>query len=136
MFAPVFKALSLLILAQFAVAGGLQIGVLKSIPESECTVKSKAGDLISVHYEGTLEDGTVFDSSFKRNSPITFQLGTGRVIKGWDQGLLDMCIGEKRKLTIPSELAYGDSGIGPIPPKATLVFVTELVSIDGGHDEL
>lgn len=95
-------------------------GVLKSIPESECTVKSKAGDLILVHYEGTLEDGTVFDSSFKRNSPITFQLGTGRVIKGWDQGLLDMCIGEKRKLTIPSELAYGDSGIGPIPPKATL----------------
>lgn len=90
------------------------------VPASECTVKTKAGDFISVHYSGSLEDGTVFDTSYSRNQPLTFQVGSGQVIKGWDQGLLDMCIGEKRKLTIPSDLAYGDRGIGPIPPKAVL----------------
>lgn len=67
-----------------------------------------------------MEDGTEFDSSYNRNQPIVFQLGTGKVISGWDQGLEGICIGEKRKLTIPSDLAYGDRGMGPIPPKATL----------------
>lgn len=118
-------------------ATGLQIGVLKEIPESECKVKSQAGDFISVHYTGSFDDGTVFDSSLNRGQPIVFQLGVGQVIKGWDQGLTRMCIGEKRKLTIPSDLAYGDSGVGPIPPKATLVFTAELVDIAGReHDEL
>lgn len=66
-----------------------------------------------------LEDGTVFDSSYQR-SPIKFRLGSGAVIKGWDQGLMDMCVGEKRKLTIPYNLAYGDRDLGIIPPKSNL----------------
>lgn len=104
----------------------------------ECSRKTKLGDTIHVHYEGLLEDGTVFDSSFTRGTPISFALGAGRVISGWEQGLTDMCVGEKRKLTIPPHLAYGDRGIGPIPPKATLIFNTELVKIDGDYsnDEL
>ncbi|KAK6455507.1 uncharacterized protein RJT20DRAFT_128762 [Scheffersomyces xylosifermentans] len=119
--------------AAVAADSGLQIGVIKAVPEEKCLAKTKAGDLISVHYEGTLEDGTVFDSSYKRDQPISFQLGAGQVIPGWDQGLTRMCIGEVRKLTIPSDLAYGDRGIGPIPPKATLIFTAELVDIDGAE---
>lgn len=86
---------------------------------------------MSVHYTGSLKsDGTVFDSSLSRGEPITFPLGTGRVIKGWDQGILGMCIGEKRKLTIPPELGYGSRGAGGvIPPNADLVFTVELVDI-------
>lgn len=83
-----------------------------------------------MHYLGKLVDGTEFDSSYTRNQPLPFLLGAGQVIKGWDQGLLDMCVGEKRKLTIPPELAYGKSGAGNvIPPDATLsMFFTFLVS--------
>ncbi|CCE86038.1 Piso0_005683 [Millerozyma farinosa CBS 7064] len=110
-------------------AAQLKIDVLESVPSEKCTKKAKSGDLASVHYEGSLEDGTVFDSSFRRNQPISFRLGSGQVIEGWDKGLIDMCVGEKRKLTIPPELGYGDRGIGPIPPKATLVFTTELVDV-------
>lgn len=107
----------------------LKIIVLKEIPEAECTVRSAPGDRVSVHYEGTLEDGTVFDSSYQRDTPIVFQLGTGQVIAGWDQGLTRMCVGEIRKLIIPPHLAYGDGGIGPIPPKSTLIFTSELVDV-------
>ncbi|TLD21521.1 hypothetical protein PspLS_09106 [Pyricularia sp. CBS 133598] len=90
------------------------------------------GDTVHMHYKGTLQStGDKFDASYDRGTPLAFQLGTGRVIKGWDQGLLDMCIGEKRTLTIPPSLGYGDGGIGPIPGGATLIFETELVSIDG-----
>ncbi|KAL8611012.1 hypothetical protein ACOMHN_042628 [Nucella lapillus] len=71
-----------------------------------------------MHYTGTLEDGTEFDSSLTRNKPLVFTLGVGQVIKGWDQGLLGMCEGEKRKLVIPSEMGYGDRGAPPkIPEK-------------------
>ena len=92
--------------------------------------EAAAGDTVSVHYTGTLEDGTKFDSSLDRGQPITFELGRGRVIKGWDQGIEGMKIGEKRKLTIPPDLAYGAGGSPPtIPPNATLIFETELVSI-------
>uniref|UniRef100_A0A1Q3FV17 peptidylprolyl isomerase n=1 Tax=Culex tarsalis TaxID=7177 RepID=A0A1Q3FV17_CULTA len=100
-----------------------------SVPDG-CTVKTKNGDMLTMHYTGKLTDGTKFDSSFDRDQPFTFQLGAGQVIKGWDQGLTDMCVGEKRKLTIPPELGYGDRGAGNvIPGGATLVFDVELINI-------
>ena len=88
------------------------------------------GDVVGVHYTGTLVDGTVFDSSIPRGEPITFTLGTGAVIAGWDQGILGMAVGEKKTLTIPPELGYGDQDHGPIPGGSTLIFDVELVSIN------
>lgn len=73
----------------------------------DCTVKAKTGDKIGVHYTGTLKDGTKFDSSLDRGTPFEFTLGAGQVIKGWDQGLVGACVGEKRKLQIPPSLGYG-----------------------------
>jgi FK506-binding protein 14 len=100
----------------------------------DCERLSKKHDMLSMHYKGTLEDGSEFDSSYSRNEPFKFQLGTGQVIRGWDQGLLDMCVGEKRTLTIPSHLAYGDEGAGEkIPPKATLKFEVECLKIEDGE---
>ncbi|XP_043583804.1 FK506-binding protein 2 isoform X2 [Bombus pyrosoma] len=99
------------------------------VPEV-CDAKSKIGDQLTMHYTGTLVDGTKFDSSLDRDQPFTFQLGVGQVIKGWDQGLVDMCVGEKRKLTIPPELGYGEKGAGNvIPGGATLLFEVELINI-------
>nr|ADM73894.1 FK506 binding-like protein [Picea sitchensis]ADM73896.1 FK506 binding-like protein [Picea sitchensis]ADM73906.1 FK506 binding-like protein [Picea sitchensis] len=108
----------------------LQIGV-KYKPKS-CNIQAHKGDRIKVHYRGSLTDGTVFDSSFERGDPIEFEIGSGQVIKGWDQGLLGMCVGEKRKLKIPSKLGYGAQGSPPkIPGGATLIFDTELVAVNG-----
>ncbi|XP_076664929.1 peptidyl-prolyl cis-trans isomerase Fkb14 isoform X1 [Andrena cerasifolii] len=99
------------------------------VPEV-CDAKSKIGDQLTMHYTGTLQDGTKFDSSLDRDQPFAFQLGVGQVIKGWDQGLVDMCVGEKRKLTIPPELGYGEKGAGNvIPGGATLLFDVELINI-------
>ena len=107
----------------------LQIGIKKRV--DNCPVKSRKGDVLNMHYTGKLEDGTEFDSSIPRNRPFTFTLGTGQVIKGWDQGLLGMCVGEKRKLVIPPDLGYGDSGAGEkIPGGAALVFEVELTNIE------
>jgi peptidylprolyl isomerase len=94
---------------------------------------AKAGDVVSVHYTGTLADGTKFDSSYDRGQPITFQLGRGMVIPGWDEGIALMREGGKAKLVIPPALAYGSAGAGGvIPPNATLTFEVELVSIQPG----
>ncbi len=93
-------------------------------------VVTKKGDTISVHYTGTLEDGSKFDSSVDRNDPFSFTIGAGQVIQGWEQGTLDMKVGEKRKLTIPAELGYGAAGApGAIPPNATIMFDIELIGI-------
>ena len=87
----------------------------------------KSGDMVKVHYTGKLLDGTTFDSSVERGTPIDFPVGQGRVIKGWDEALLTMKKGEKRVLIIPASLGYGPSGRGPIPPNATMVFDVELI---------
>jgi FKBP-type peptidyl-prolyl cis-trans isomerase len=92
--------------------------------------EAKAGQLVSVHYTGTLLDGTKFDSSKDRGQPFQFPLGAGQVIKGWDEGVAGMKVGGTRTLIIPSSMAYGDRGTGPIPPGATLKFVVELLAVN------
>ncbi len=93
--------------------------------------EAQNGDSLKVHYTGTLEDGTKFDSSLDKGEPFVFTLGVEDVIKGWDLGLLGAKVGDKRKLTIPADLGYGDSGAagGKIPPGATLIFEIEVLEI-------
>ena len=96
--------------------------------------QAKAGDTVSVHYTGTLTDGTKFDSSRDRGEPIEFPLGRGRVIKGWDEGIAMMHVGDQAILVIPPAIAYGPRGAGDglIPPDATLIFIVELVDVKPG----
>jgi len=94
--------------------------------------EAKVGDSVTVHYVGTLQNGDEFDNSRKRGTPFTFTLGEGKVIKGWEEGVVGMKAGGKRVLVIPSDKAYGDKGFGPIPGGATLVFAVELLSIQPG----
>ena len=109
-------------------SGNLERMVIDDIKIGE-GVEVKEGDVVSVHYAGRLQDGTEFDNSKKRGAPFEFQVGGGQVIKGWEEGLLGMQVGGERILVIPPDKAYGERGIGPIPPNATLVFSIELLEI-------
>lgn len=91
--------------------------------------RAKAGDMVSVHYTGKLTNDTVFDSSHNRNQPIKFKLGAGQVIKGWDEGIALLNVGDKAIFTIPPDLGYGSRAMGPIPANSTLIFEVELVQI-------
>jgi peptidylprolyl isomerase len=103
---------------------------LKYIDEVVGTGESPSpGRTVSVHYTGTLQNGTKFDSSLDSGRPIEFQIGKGAVIKGWDEGLMNMKVGGKRKLIVPANLAYGAAGRPGIPPNATLLFDVELVGV-------
>ncbi len=105
---------------------GMKVEVLKEGYGEE----AKTGDIVSVHYVGTFEDGRKFDSSIDRKTPFSFTLGQNMVIKGWELGVLGMKVGEKRKLTIPYNLAYGENGYPPIiSPKTNLIFEVELLGI-------
>lgn len=110
---------------------GLQIDETRSIT---CDRPTQEGDLIAVHYSGRLENGNQFDSSWPRGEPFTFRLGRHQVIKGWDEGLLDMCVGSERRLVIPPELGYGARKVGSIPANSILVFETKLMHIAGVED--
>ncbi|CAF0991170.1 unnamed protein product [Adineta steineri] len=131
----VIALLSMIIVDTLA-ADKLQIDVTKKV--DNCERKSKNGDRLHMHYTGTLKsDGKKFDSSRDRGDPFVFTIGTGQVIKGWEQGLLDMCEGEQRVLTIPASLGYGDRGAGNvIPAGATLVFDVELIKIERKNNDL
>lgn len=104
---------------------------IETLTEGTGDAVTELGDVLEVHYTGWLTDGTKFDSSVDRDQTFNFTIGAGQVIQGWDQGLIGMKVGEKRKLTIPPELGYGQSGSGSlIPPNSTLIFEVELISIE------
>lgn len=140
---PVFNLKPILVLVALVVVLGGASLVLSSKDSSDVVIdenpvimteKSQAedGDTVTVHYVGTLVDGTQFDSSRDRGAPFSFVLGEGSVIKGWDEGLVGMKVGETKVLTIPPEKGYGAGGTpdGSIPPNATLIFEVELLKVE------
>lgn len=132
------RALSILVLTGFGAcggdsgsspSGGGSLGVQDLAVGSGAT--AVAADTVTVHYVGTLQNGTVFDSSRTRNQPFTFRVGAGQVIAGWDMGVPGMRVGGRRRLTVPPSLGYGNQANGPIPANSTLIFEIELLSIAG-----
>ena len=110
----------------YTAEGGLRWRWVKYLASEK---KPKVSDIVTVHYEGKLLDGTVFDSSYARGEPATFPLG--RLVKGWQIAIPNMGVGEIIEIAIPADLAYGPLGRGPIPPNATLLFKVELLGIGG-----
>ncbi|GAG12005.1 unnamed protein product [marine sediment metagenome] len=103
---------------------------IETLKQGDNISRPTVGNLITAHYTGYLPNGQVFDSSVQKNKPFQFKVGTGQVIKGWDQAFLQMCKGQHCRLTIPPELAYGAQGAGGvIPPHATLIFDVQLLDI-------
>ena len=112
--------------------GDLKVEILAPAKDKKAS-EAEVGDTLEVHYKGTLLNGIKFDSSYDRNETFKFTLGAGQVIKGWDQGLINAKKGDKLRLTIPSDLAYGERGVGAqIPPFSTLVFEVEILDIVKG----
>merc|ERR1712048_429552 len=109
------------------------MGVTKQVlREGDGATFPKQGDQLTMHYTGTLPDGTKFDSSWDKGRPFSFQIGMGRVIRGWDEGVMNMSLGEKTVLKITSDYGYGSRGAGNvIPPNADLIFEVELLQING-----
>lgn len=107
-------------------ASGLEYEITQ---KGKGTKQPKAGDLVTVHYTGKFTNDTVFDSSVKRGQPIKFTLGVGQVIKGWDEGIALLHVGDKAKFIIPPDLAYGSQQRGPIPANSTLIFEVELIDV-------
>lgn len=105
-------------------------GMKLEILQAGTGVEAKNGDTVTVDYVGTLTTGQKFDASRDHGQPFSFPLGAGQVIKGWDQGVVGMKVGEKRRLTIPPALGYGANGAGPIPPNSTLIFEIELLKLN------
>ena len=109
--------------------GKLRISVLSKPETCNEDDVARKGDRLKMHYRGTLLDGTVFDESYKRNRPFEFVLGSGMVIRGWEEGVAGMCVGEKRRLLVPASMGYGSRAVGPIPANSDLIFDVELVAI-------
>ncbi|MBM4381450.1 MAG: FKBP-type peptidyl-prolyl cis-trans isomerase [Deltaproteobacteria bacterium] len=107
----------------------MQQGLVTEVLKRGQGKEARSGDTVQVHYVGSFPDGRRFETSRDRGEPFRFQLGAGKVMRGWDEGIQGMKAGEVRKLTIPPSLAYGDSQVGAIPPNSTLVFELELVSV-------
>ncbi len=126
----------LLNLFNSAMSNQAAIGASGGVSVQEVTVGSgaaaAAGDVVTTHYVGTLPDGRVFDSSRDRGVPISFMLGAGQVIRGWDEGLQGMREGGKRILTISPEYGYGANAVGAIPANSTIIFEVELVKVEKG----
>jgi len=112
---------------------GASVGTIGGLSIEDAVVgtstEARVGDTVTVHYVGTLMDGTQFDSSIDRGEPFSFTIGAGQVIQGWEQGLVGMKVGGKRVLTIAPELAYGAQTVGPIPANSTLKFEVELITV-------
>jgi FKBP-type peptidyl-prolyl cis-trans isomerase len=127
-----FHILSLITTVFTSIALAADLGISVQYLPITCDRKSKNGDKLSMHYVGELGDASrkQFDSSFERNQPFSFTLGKGEVIKGWDEGLVGMCVGERRRLMIPPEMGYGSGGSGSIPGGSTLIFETALLKIN------